>query len=455
MFIGRKKELEEIKNILGKDSGAVLVYGKRKVGKTTLLKEACKLSKDPFIYYECLKAPLEENVMGLIDCFVSSGIFPPGISFPSFIELFSYLSSLPGNYNVVIDEYPYLKKDGDGERIDSMFQKLIDQGLKNTRLFLSGSEISMMKDLLEEKNALYGRFSLVLPLRELDYLEASSFYPDKTPYEKIGFYSVFGGSPFVNAQIDPSLDLRGNIERLLLSHYSSVYSYSDNLLLSDLSNSFGAERVFSCLGNGKKKYGEIESSLRMKNNGLLSKRLSGLLSMELLRKTYPINKQDDQKKSFYEINDNLLRFYYAYVYRNKSHLEMLGASSFYESYIEPSLIDFVSRRFEEIGRNYFSLKAKKGDLKGVKAIGSYYYDDPVEKENGEFDIALERGSSYDVYEAKYLRHPLSRKIMDEEILKMKRIKGLKIGKIGFLSVNGFKEKIDGIEYIDGSDLYDI
>lgn len=61
--------------------------------------------------------------------------------------------------------------------------------------------------------------------------------------------------------------------------------------------------------NEKKKYGEIEDKLSMKNNGLLSKPLALLLRMEIISKTYPINRPDDNKKTAYEINDNLLRFY--------------------------------------------------------------------------------------------------------------------------------------------------
>ena len=168
----------------------------------------------------------------------------------------------------------------------------------------------------------------------------------------------------------------------------------------------GAERIISAVANGKQKYGEIESKLGMKNNGLLSKQLASLLRMEIVTKTFPINKPDDNKKCAYEVNDNLLRFYYAYVYKNKSALRVLGPEAFYDEYVEQSLVTFISHRFEEIVRDCFSLRAKSGKLKGVTNIGTYYYDDSATKTNGEFDAVLERRECYDIYEVKYYASPL-------------------------------------------------
>jgi AAA+ ATPase superfamily predicted ATPase len=110
----------------------------------------------------------------------------------------------------------------------------------------------MMKDLLKEKNALYGRFSHIIKLGELNYLDASEFYPELSVYDKVGFYSVFGGSPFVNEFIDNKKSLKENIISTILNLSHSVYNYADNLLVSDFSNVSGAERIFSALKNGKK-----------------------------------------------------------------------------------------------------------------------------------------------------------------------------------------------------------
>lgn len=453
MFIGRQEELKEIKAVLDKKSGSVLVYGKRKVGKTTLILEALKSSKDTTVYYECLKSSMQDNINGFVSVLVKTKVLPVQMGFASFQEVFQYLNTLDKTLNIIIDEYPYLKQFNKGETVDSIFQTIIDNDITNIRLFISGSHVGMMKDLLEEKNALYGRFSLNIKLKELNYREAAVFYNDKTVYDKIAFYSVFGGSPFVNEQLDSKSDLKQNILKTVLNPLNAVHSYAENLLVSDLSGSVNAERILNVIANGKKKYGEIEGKLGLTNNGLLSKQLKTLLDMDMVSKVYPINKEDDNKKVSYEMTDNLLRFWYTYIYKNKSALRMLGAEAFYDNYIEPSITTFISHRFEEIARTFFSLQVKEGKRKGIFRIGTYYYDDGTTKTNGEFDIVLQRKDSFDIYEVKYYSKPLSLKEMQAEEEQIMNIKGLAVGNIGFISVRGFEEVPSEYDCISGEELY--
>lgn len=453
MFVGRDEELKAIQSVLDKKSGSVLVYGKRKVGKTTLILEALKSSKDTTVYYECLKSSMRDNINGFVSVLVKTKVLPVQMGFASFQEVFQYLNTLDKTLNIIIDEYPYLKQFNKGETVDSIFQTIIDNNIGNIRLFISGSHVGMMKDLLEEKNALYGRFSLNIKLKELNYRETAVFYNDKTVYDKIAFYSVFGGSPFVNEQLDSKSDLKQNILKTVLNPLNAVYSYAENLLVSDLSGSVNAERILNVIANGKKKYGEIESKLGLTNNGLLSKQLKTLLDMDMVSKVYPINKEDDNKKASYEMTDNLLRFWYTYIYKNKSALRMLGAEAFYDNYIEPSITTFISHRFEEIARTFFSLQVKEGKRKGIFRIGTYYYDDSATKTNGEFDIVLPRKDNFDIYEVKYYSKPLSLKEMQAEEEQIMNIKGLAVGNIGFISVRGFEEVSSEYDCISGEELY--
>ncbi len=453
MFFGREKELDLIQEVLNEPSGSMMIYGKRKIGKTTLLTHALKDHPDKTVYYECLKAPMKDNIAGLVTELVRVQVLPVAFSFNSFIDLFAYLNTLPETFNIVIDEYPYLKRFTESETVDSLFQSVIDNNLKNIRLFISGSHIGMMKDLLEENNALYGRFSTVICLKELDYKTTAAFYPNRTPYDKVGFYSVFGGSPYISELLRPAGSLKENVIRTILNPSSAVYHYADNLLLSDLSIGSNMERILYAIANGKKRYTEIEERLNMTSNGLLSKQMNTLLNMELVSKVAPINKANDSRKARYEITDNLLRFFYTYVYSNKSALQMLGAEAFYEEYVEPSLVTFISHRFEDICRGYFSSQVQSRKLKGVLNIGTYYYDDPKTKTNGEFDVVLQRKSAYDIYEAKYLTASMTQKQILEEIRQISEIKGITVGEIGFISINGFESKPEGYIYLDGASLY--
>jgi len=452
-FIGRSQELAELKRVLNRPSSSILIYGKRKVGKTTLIMQALKERPEPVVYYECLKSTLTDNVNGFVTELTRKKIFPAKPAFESFADVFAYLDSLGKTFNIVIDEYPYLKEMAEAGTVDSQFQKIIDNYITHIRLILSGSQIGMMKDMLAERNALYGRFSLVLRLAELNYREAAEFYPEKTVYDKIAVYSVFGGSPFVNGFLEPGEDLRTNIIRTVLNPASPVYNYAEHLLISDYANSVNAERILFAVANGKKRYGEIEDLLGMRSNGLLSKQLTSLLQMEILTKSYPINRAADKKKITYELSDNLLRFYYTFVYRNKSALTMLGAESFYDAYIEKSIITFISHRFEEICRSFFSLCVRSGGMRGVTNIGTYYYDDSATHTNGEFDVVLERGDIYDIYEAKYYAAPLALKEMEKEAQQVRNIKGLICGTVGFIAASGFEPNAAPYVQISGDALY--
>lgn len=451
MFIGREKELALLQqDYIGK---AVMVYGKRRVGKTTLIQKALKSSSYRTVYFECLKGTMQDNISGFVQELVRAKILPVPLNFGTLQDVFAYLNALPEKIVAVIDEYPYLKAMNDSATVDSIFQNIIDNRLVNIELILSGSHIGMMKDTLQEKNALYGRFAVTIKLNELNYLEAAKFYPDKPPYDKAAHYAVFGGSPFVNQALQPRATIRENIISTILNPMSAVYLYANQLLLSDYSVKINAERIFSVIGNGKKRYTEIEDKLDVKKTGNLSKQIKSLIDLEIIARNSPINKIGDNKKSTFEINDNLLRFYFTFIYKNASALQVLGGEAFYDEYIAPALTDFISRRFEGICRDYFSLQVRSGKMKGVRNIGSYYYDDPAHRKNGEFDVALEFADGYEIYEAKYYAQPMPLDEIHREVQQVEEIKELTVKKIGFIAINGFAEKEEPYLYLNGNDIF--
>ena len=454
MFLARTEELTKLSDAMKQTGRASLVYGKRRVGKTRLIREALNRQDQVIIYYECVKGTMQENIGSFTRLLTELQVLAFSSSFQSFSDVFSYLNTLPRSFVVVMDEYPYLSSLTDAEVVDSVFQTVIDQKLSNIHLVLSGSQVSVMKNLLRKGNALYGRFQLILHLRELDYKDAALFYPSLSPYEKIAFYSVFGGSPFILQELREKESLEQNIIRTVLDESSAVFLYASNILLTDYTNAVNTERILAVLGNGKKKYSELERALQANSTGSLAKQLKSLQATELISQQFPINKPDDAKKKFYEINDNLLRFWFTYIYHNRSALQMVGPKALFDRWIAPSLrTEYIPRRFEELCRGFFSRLAKSGQLPGITNIGTYYYDDPVHHRNGEFDIALEFGGEYQIYEAKYYRKPMALSEIHKEIGQIRDIKSLNVPQLGFISVNGFEKQEDGFCYYTGEDLY--
>lgn len=454
MFIGREKELRQLNAELSswKRRTAVLVYGKRRVGKSTLLSEAAKSFEGVVINYMCVTSTFEGN-MELIYQSVSEGLGLPNIRFGSLFEMMDYLKTLDKKILLIIDEYPYLKQTKKKNEVDSYMQAVIDRLPENVKLVLCGSYITVMKELLEEGNPLFGRFSLIQHIRDFDYLDAAKFYPELSVRDKVAFYAVFGGSPYVLENLDTSLTIRENIERLLLPETGLVRSHIENVMLREIQKSFDA-RILEILGNGKKRYSEIRDKIANSETGLLDKQLKILLDMETIQKTEPINRRNDKKKQFYEIVDNLMRFYFTFIFGKAGTIARIGEEQFFNRNIDAVLEQFVSRRLEGIALQYFHRAAMLGKYPDIDDFGSYWYNDPATKTNGEFDCVIRRGEQYVFYECKYFDRPMTLEECCQEKEQLDSIKGITVSGVGFVCTGGFA--FDGVErftLIDGKALY--
>lgn len=451
MFVGREEELALLREEhIGK---AVMVYGKRRVGKTTLILKALEQCSYQTVYFECLKGTMQENINGLVQELVRVKVLPVPLAFSSLQDVFAYLNTLTQKMVVVVDEYTHLYAMNDSGVVDSVFQSIIDNRLSNIELILAGSHIGMMKDLLQERNPLYGRFATSIKLDEMNYLDAAKFYPDKSAYDKVAHYAVFGGSPFINQALNPAATLRDNIISTILNPMSPVYLYASQLVFSDNSLNVNSERIFSALGNDRKRYTEIEDALRVKKTGNLAKQIKTLTDLEILARSIPINKPNDNKKATYELNDNLLRFYYAFVYKNSSALQVLGAEAFYDEYVAPVLTHFIAHHFEDICREYFSLQVRSGRMNGVRSIGSYYLDTAVRCEIKEFPVSVELADGYAGYLPKYSAQPMTIDEIHGEAQRMEGVNDPGIKQLGFISINGFVEQEKPYIYLDDNDIF--
>lgn len=455
MFIGRKKELQALSAELAawKRKTAILIYGKRRVGKSTLIREAAKSFDGVVVNHLCVSSTFEGN-LNLIYQSVSEGLSLPNLRFDSLFAMMDYLKTLDKKILLIIDEYPYLKQTKKKNEVDSYMQAVIDRLPENVKLILCGSYITIMKELLAEDNPLFGRFSLIQHIHDFDYYEASLFYPDRSVREKVAFYAVFGGSPYVLENLDAEAGLRENIQHLLLPDTGLIRSHIENVMLREIQKNFDA-RILETLGNGKKKYSEIKDQLGGSDTGLLDKQLKILLDMETIQKTEPINRRNEKKKQFYEITDNLMRFYFTFIFGKAGTIVRIGEEQYYARRIEAVLTQFISRRLEGIALQYFHRMAVLGKYPDIEDFGSYWYDDPVTKTNGEFDCVMRRsGEQYDFYECKYFDRPMTLEECEQEKRQLAQIQGISVSGVGFVCTGGFAFRNPSMALIDGTQLYD-
>ena len=312
--------------------------------------------------------------------------------------------------------------------------------------------LSEMKKMNDVSEPLYGRFQLSINLKPFDYLDSSAFYETLSPYEKIGFYAVFGGYPFALDYIEPGKGLRWNIENILLDTKGYVYTSLRYALLKEIFKIETAESILLVLGNGKARNSEIASSTSS-SAASVSLEIRKLMEMEIVSSTFPINRHKDEKKTFYEISDNLLRFFYAYILPNENEIELRGPSTFYKRFIEPSLPDFIARRFEHIIPEYLRRLIRLGKADDILDIGTYWYDDKKRHRNGEFDCAVSYGDGYDIFEMKHLSAPMDRTLADAEIRKIQEIGAMNVKHIGFVSLEGFSFTDPDYILISGNELF--
>ncbi len=442
-FLGRVQEKNVMHQMLGCIGVQVLlIYGRRRVGKSELIKQVLRESKVKGIYYES-KQTTEMNNVASLSSLISEFYNYPKLSFDNFEAVLDFLFQKAVNdpFIFVLDEYPYLRAAIPG--LDSILQTLIDKYRDNSslKLILCGSFIDVMKSLLLSENPLYGRVDRTIDLKPMDYYESSLFYPGYSNEDKIRLYSVFGGIPYYNKLIDTSLSVRDNIITLIASSDARLENEVSMYLRSEISKISNANEVFEALSRGYSRYSDILSQSHVTSAPAMVDILEKLMRMGLVRKESPINDENNKKKTGYYISDNLSLFYYRYCFRYASQLSIMDSDVFYNKYIRDDFENwYVPHCFKAICKQYLIRQNKRGLLPEVfEKIGKYYYNDPKTKTNGEFDVVTFDPKGYTFYEVKFRKTPVTDRLIRDEIRQVNET-GLYCYQYGFISRSGFDAK---------------
>ncbi|WP_417046976.1 ATP-binding protein [Enorma massiliensis] len=445
-FIGRTKEQEKLLAQLSSPiQNAALLYGRRRVGKSELILHTMRQASDArTIYYECRQTTTENNTKNLSEVIAEAFDMPP-LAFSDIEAALRFVFDRATGEKIVlaIDEYPYLRDVVKG--MDSILQVLLDEyrDRSHLSLILCGSYVEVMKSLLERDNPLYGRIDLKINLQPMDYYESAQFYPERSCEDKVRLFSVFGGIPYYNRLIDKNASVRENLIHLILEPDARLEDEVPSYLLSEISKIGNAHEIFSALADGHARYRDILSQSHVSSGATLVNVLNRLIGMQLVQRRSPINDPNNKKRTSYVICDGLSKFYYRYVFRYLSQRSVLDPEVYYDRYVNDDFeTQFVPRAFEEVCRQYLVRQNRMGNSEPpFDLIGTYSYDDPVTRTNGEFDVVTKDPLGYSFYEAKFRTTPITQRMIEDEIEQVQRA-GLTCHRYGFFSRSGFEAQAD-------------
>lgn len=445
-FIGRTKEQEKLLAQLSSPiQNAALLYGRRRVGKSELILHTMRQASDArTIYYECRQTTTENNTKNLSEVIAEAFDMPP-LAFSDIEAALRFVFDRATGEKIVlaIDEYPYLRDVVKG--MDSILQVLLDEyrDRSHLSLILCGSYVEVMKSLLERDNPLYGRIDLKINLQPMNYYESAQFYPERSCEDKVRLFSVFGGIPYYNRLIDKNVSVRENLIHLILEPDARLEDEVPSYLLSEISKIGNAHEIFSALADGHARYRDILSQSHVSSGATLVNVLNRLIGMQLVQRRSPINDPNNKKRTSYVICDGLSKFYYRYVFRYLSQRSVLDPEVYYDRYVNDDFeTQFVPRAFEEVCRQYLVRQNRMGNSEPpFDLIGTYSYDDPVTRTNGEFDVVTKDPLGYSFYEAKFRTTPITQRMIEDEIEQVQRT-GLTCHRYGFFSRSGFEAQAD-------------
>ncbi len=390
MFYCREEELSKLGKRYRQDSfECVILYGRRRVGKTALINEFCR--DKPTIYFSALKATVAKNLSALskaIQLFKD----PEAAAFPeyhTFSDALEEISRLAKTQRIifVIDEYPYLAKAEDS--ISSLLQHIIDQVWTNTKLYLilCGSSMSFMeRQVLGEESPLYGGRTAQFKLEPLTYRETAQFSPGLSPEQNALIYGITGGIPHYIRKLAVKDDVDEALLENLFDRSSYLYEEPENLLKQELREPSQYSDILSAIAEGASKLSEISAKCSLET-GACAKYIKTLQELGIVKRERPLL-NGNARQTIYSIEDNFFRFWYRFVPDNTALIASGRIARVYDKVIKPYLPDFMGFVFERMCRD-FLLYYAKGIPFEILTLGRWWGNDPSRRKEIEIDLVGE------------------------------------------------------------------
>lgn len=462
MFINRKAELAQLSQLYNSDHAELFVlYGRRRVGKTELLRAFCA-DKPHIFFIATLSSDAEQLATFSQQIYrFSHSEVPTRFTFPSWDAAFQALTDLPMQPRpvIILDEFTYLISGN--KTIPSILQKVWDEKLKNTQLMLvlCGSYIGMMEtEVLGYQAPLYGRRTASTFLRALDLPSSSLFFPNYSVEEQFLSWAILGGMPYYLRTFSDSQDVLVNIRKHILdAQTGALYNEPRLLLMEELREPRNYFSILRAIAQGRTRLNEITQASGVGEATSVARYLDILQQMHLITRRVPATESQPEKskKGLYQIDDHFLRFWFRYVQPNQSGLDLGLADAILKQRIWPDVDHFVSSAFEEAALAFVARLAKKGGLSFLpERIGGWW---DREKEIDVVAISQTEKIAL-VGECKWSVNPIGTDIL--AALKQKSqilIKDFGIQKIqyGLFARSGFTPALEELAKVEEIGLYTV
>lgn len=461
MFIGRERELTALKEWYDKDGiGMMVIYGRRRIGKSTLITEFAKGKRT--IFYTATKIGKNRNLELFSKQVVD--LLMPGLGevrFPATEAVFDFIDKNMGSEKIVlvIDELPYWAERD--EALLSVLQKYMDTvwNDKNLKIILCGSALSFMeKKVLSEKSPLFGRRDSQMKLDAFDYLDSAKFVPDYSNEDKAICYGITGGIAKYLSMIDPAKSMDENIIRLFFRTDGYLYDETRNLLTQEFSDIAIVNNIVEQIASGENTLNTIAGKIGEKESTILYS-LDKLISVGLVEKKRCITEEKNKKKTQYVLKDFMFKFWYEFIPKATSVIEMGQGELYYQKVVKPALHSFMGAVFEEMCRYYTLKQGIMGEYGCfITSVGTWWGVENITDQNGNFraqsaDIDVVALSETDkkavVGECKFKNEKIDKGIYDTLIRRGKVIPTkYKISKYIFFSLSGYTEWFESLSEED-------
>lgn len=415
MFIGREKELKELNKLYKEDKFQLFVlYGRRRVGKTTLLKEFCKSKKAIFYSAEQSNEKINlEKFSELVFNFYNETTLEPFFSWENALKYINDRQS-KDRLILVFDEFPYLANHN--KAILSVFQHLIDHTLQYGKLFiiLCGSYMGFMeKEVLGAKSPLFGRRTAQLHMKSFDYSMSIKFLNGFSQEEKLMLYGAFGGTAMYLQKVSQNKTLEENIKDIFLEPTGYLYEEPLLLLRQEVQEPGVYSAIIEAIAGGASKANEIATKTGEASAKCL-KYIKTLTELCIIYKETPFGEKDSSRKTLYRISDFMFRFWYRYVSENKTLLETDAQDIVWQRKIMPDYSNYMGLVFESICRDYLLNRNMREELPILfTEIGRWWGTDSKTHQQVEIDLIANDKNDFLICECKWKNELLDYSVLDD------------------------------------------